>query len=324
MDRKRKRPRPRGRLRSRTVGSAGHVRHNRAVWDRVSVGYDHRHARVLGGSSATAWGVFRVPESQMVLLGNTRRKTILELGCGAARWSIALARGGARPTGLDLSSVQLAKARELQRESHVRFPLVRASAERLPFRDAAFDLVFCDWGAMTFADPMRRCPNAPGFSAAEGGSCSRPRARFVTSRSTSRRTDNLADCYDRISGATASTWGATRPSSSSSRTEPGLTCSGGTVSAWNDWWKRVRAPGSDRRTSLGPIPTGAGPGRSRRSGSCARNERPLGPDARPRAFLRSARRGGATGAREFMTAHSLARSWSRIFGRSRPRSTART
>jgi SAM-dependent methyltransferase len=35
---------------------------------------------------------------------------------------------------------------------------VRASAERLPFRDAAFDLVFCDWGAMTFADPMRSVP----------------------------------------------------------------------------------------------------------------------------------------------------------------------
>ncbi|HEY1198416.1 MAG TPA: class I SAM-dependent methyltransferase [Thermoplasmata archaeon] len=154
MDRKRKQKRPR----SRAAGSTGHIRHNRTVWDRVSVGYDRRHARVLGGTSATAWGLFRVPESELGLLGDTRRKAVLELGCGAARWSIALARGGARPTGLDLSLVQLARARELQRESNVRFPLVRASAERLPFRDAAFDLVFCDWGAMTFADPMRSVP----------------------------------------------------------------------------------------------------------------------------------------------------------------------
>ncbi len=105
----------------------------------------------------------------MGLLGNTRRKVILELGCGAARWSIALARGGARPTGLDLSSVQLAKARELQRESHVRFPLVRASAERLPFRDAVFDLIFCDWGAMTFADPMRSVPECARVLRRGGG-----------------------------------------------------------------------------------------------------------------------------------------------------------
>jgi ubiquinone/menaquinone biosynthesis C-methylase UbiE len=35
---------------------------------------------------------------------------------------------------------------------------VRGSAERLPFRDGAFDLVFCDWGAMTFADPIRSVP----------------------------------------------------------------------------------------------------------------------------------------------------------------------
>ncbi len=155
--------------RSRATGSTGYVRHNRAVWDRESVGYDRRFARVLGGASATAWGLFRVPESELVLLGNTRRKSILELGCGAARWSIALARAGARPTGLDLSSVQLAKARELQRESKVRFPLVRASAEHLPFRDGAFDLVFCDWGAMTFADPMRTVPECARVLRRGGG-----------------------------------------------------------------------------------------------------------------------------------------------------------
>ncbi|MGP8159213.1 MAG: class I SAM-dependent methyltransferase [Thermoplasmata archaeon] len=103
------------------------------------------------------------------MLGNTRRKAILELGCGAARWSIALARAGARPTGLDLSSVQLARARELQRKSKVRFPLVRASAEHLPFRDAAFDLVFCDWGAMTFADPMRTVPECARVLRRGGG-----------------------------------------------------------------------------------------------------------------------------------------------------------
>jgi ubiquinone/menaquinone biosynthesis C-methylase UbiE len=167
MDRQHKPKRPR----RRAAGSTGHIRYNRAVWDRISGWYDRRHARVLGGTSATAWGLFRVPESELGLLGKTRGKAILELGCGAARWSIALARGGARPTGLDLSSAQLARARELQRESKVRFPLVRASAEQLPFRDGAFDIVFCDWGAMTFADPMRSVP--------ECARVLRPAGRFV-------------------------------------------------------------------------------------------------------------------------------------------------
>ena len=124
----------------------------------MSAWYDRRYAKALGGPHAAAWGVFRVPESELRLLGSPRGQRILELGCGAARWSIALARQRARPTGLDLSIEQLARARQLQREARVRFPLVRGNAERLPFRDGAFDIVFCDWGGLTFSDPMRSVP----------------------------------------------------------------------------------------------------------------------------------------------------------------------
>jgi hypothetical protein len=35
----------------------------------------------------------------------------------------------------------------------VEVPLVHASAERVPLPDASFDVVFCDHGAMSFADP---------------------------------------------------------------------------------------------------------------------------------------------------------------------------
>ena len=102
--------------------------------------------------------MFRVPERKLRLLGPTRGKTVLELGCGAARWSAALARSGARPTGIDLSSAQLAHARRVQRENRIRFPLVHGSAEQLPFRGESFDIVFCDWGALTFSDPARSIP----------------------------------------------------------------------------------------------------------------------------------------------------------------------
>jgi SAM-dependent methyltransferase len=43
-------------------------------------------------------------------------------------------------------------------ETGVRFPVVRADGERIPFRDASFDLAFCDHGVMGFADPFLTVP----------------------------------------------------------------------------------------------------------------------------------------------------------------------
>ena len=40
------------------------------------------------------------------------------------------------------------------------FPFATADGERLPFRDASFDLVLCDHGALSFADPHVAVPEA--------------------------------------------------------------------------------------------------------------------------------------------------------------------
>jgi SAM-dependent methyltransferase len=137
-----------------------HVRANLALWERQSDAYDRRHRGALGGRWAAAWGVWRIPESRLRLLGATRGRRTLEVGCGAGRWSIALARSGAQAVGLDISPRQLSKARHLAR-SMARGPRwVRGDAERLPFRDGLFDVVFADWGAMSFCDPRRTVPEA--------------------------------------------------------------------------------------------------------------------------------------------------------------------
>ena len=94
------------------------------------------------------------------MLGDVKGRDILEFGCGAAQWSIALAKAGARPVGLDLSEKQLEHARRLMVEAGVDFPLVHASAEAVPLPDESFDIVFCDYGAMTFADPYATVPEA--------------------------------------------------------------------------------------------------------------------------------------------------------------------
>jgi ubiquinone/menaquinone biosynthesis C-methylase UbiE len=104
------------------------------------------------------WGLWRVPERSLRLLGPVRGRAILELGCGAARWSIGLAKHGAHPVGLDATRSQLEKADRLIRDARVELPIVQANAERIPFRNARFDIVFCDWGAMTFCDPERTVP----------------------------------------------------------------------------------------------------------------------------------------------------------------------
>lgn len=130
---------------------------NRKYWDEGADDYQASHRRRLT-PGRPAWGVWRIPERRVQALGEVRGRRILELGCGAAQWSIALARGGARPVGLDNSARQLDHARRLMARAKLKFPLVQASAEQVPLADESFDIVFCDHGAMSFADPRRTVP----------------------------------------------------------------------------------------------------------------------------------------------------------------------
>lgn len=121
-------------------------RRNRLSWEADSASYQAEHGRLLGGRKALAWGIWRIPEDRLQILGDVTGLRTLELGCGAAQWSIALA-GSARPIGMDISFNQLSHA-----ASDV-VPLVQGDALCLPFRASSFDIVFCDYGAATFTDP---------------------------------------------------------------------------------------------------------------------------------------------------------------------------
>ncbi len=137
-----------------------HERFNRADWNAYSDEYQARHGADLAEHDGYAWGTWQIPEAELQVLGDVRDKDVLEFGCGAAQWSIGLARRGARPVGLDLSDRQLEHARRLMAEAGVDFPLIHASAESVPLPDASFDIVFCDHGSMTFGDPYRTVPEA--------------------------------------------------------------------------------------------------------------------------------------------------------------------
>jgi SAM-dependent methyltransferase len=132
---------------------------NRGGWNDLSDEYQAEHKDSLG-KAPTAWGIWRIPETELNVLGDVAGLDVLELGCGAAQWSTALAGQGVRVVGLDLSDRQLGHARRLAADKGASFPLVQASAESVPFAADSFDVVFCDHGGMSFARPERTVAEA--------------------------------------------------------------------------------------------------------------------------------------------------------------------
>ena len=59
------------------------------------------------------WGLFRIPERRLGVLGEVDGRDVLELGCGTAYLSAQLASAGARTVAVDLSPHQLRSARRL-------------------------------------------------------------------------------------------------------------------------------------------------------------------------------------------------------------------
>jgi SAM-dependent methyltransferase len=141
------------------VDPSDHVTRNRAVWDRWSPEWVEPGRRAWAREEIT-WGIWGVPERDVAALPPVDGRDVVELGCGTAYWSAWLARRGARVVGLDNSARQLETARDLQRAHGLAFPLVHGDAERVPFRDASFDLVLSEYGASIWCDPFRWIPEA--------------------------------------------------------------------------------------------------------------------------------------------------------------------
>jgi len=151
-----------------------HERRNREFWDADADDYQAAHAPQL--RRGKVWGAWSIPEAHLGALGTTSDLDVLELGCGAAHWSVALAADGARVVALDQSRSQLRHAAVSAHDSSTSVPLVCASGESIPFRSESFDLVFCDHGALSFCDPAR--------SVAEVARLLRSGGRLVFNKST--------------------------------------------------------------------------------------------------------------------------------------------
>ena len=131
------------------------IRHNRELWALVNAHFTDAEADARWLTSDMEWGLFRIPESELCVLGDVAGADALELGCGSAYVSAHLARSGARVIGVDLSRAQLSTARRCQERFGVSFPLVEANAECVPFRAPAFDLIVSEYGVSPWCDPSQ-------------------------------------------------------------------------------------------------------------------------------------------------------------------------
>ena len=109
-------------------------------YDELAPVYDRRYsASPLSGVGAALGTVVRTIEARRVL----------EAGCGTGHWLELLLPAVSNLYGVDLSPGMLAQAK-----SHGQgLRLVRGRANELPFRDQAFDLVFCVNAIHHFGDP---------------------------------------------------------------------------------------------------------------------------------------------------------------------------
>jgi len=139
----------------RAENSSDTVRANRRWWDGDADDYHAEHGAFLGVADFV-WCPENLHEADARLLGDVGGRDVLEIGAGSAMCSRWLVGQGARAVASDLSGGMLRHAAAGNAATGVDVPLVQADAEHLPFRDAAFDVVFTAFGAVPFvADSAR-------------------------------------------------------------------------------------------------------------------------------------------------------------------------
>ena len=123
-------------------------------WDAMSVAYQRESAISVDD---VHYGPFCPGERDLKLIGDVRGKRVLELACGAAQNSIALAKWGARVVAIDISANQLCEAKRLVSREGVDVALLRGDAENLKmFPDDAFELIVTSFG-LEFVPDLQSC-----------------------------------------------------------------------------------------------------------------------------------------------------------------------
>jgi ubiquinone/menaquinone biosynthesis C-methylase UbiE len=117
--------------------------------------YQSSHHVELEGD--VLWGPSMPPERELKILGpDVDGKDVLEITCGGGQSAAYLAGMGARVTGVDFSSEQLAHARAFAESKKVQVRFIESNVEDLSMlEDSSFDIAFSAY-ALGFVEDIRR------------------------------------------------------------------------------------------------------------------------------------------------------------------------
>jgi 2-polyprenyl-3-methyl-5-hydroxy-6-metoxy-1,4-benzoquinol methylase len=107
-----------------------------------------RYMRLTAGPTGQPFSLF-------VDFGSLAGKDVLDVGCGSGIATQMLAEAGARVTAVDLTDWAVETTRRRLRAFGLEGDVRQEDAERLPFADASFDLVF-SWGVIHHSSDMDR------------------------------------------------------------------------------------------------------------------------------------------------------------------------
>jgi SAM-dependent methyltransferase len=133
---------------------------NAAAWTETNREHTNDSAPTNWALDEISWGIWGIDESQLKVLPDVNGLDVVELGCGTAYFSAWLAKRGARPVGVDITTAQLDTARRMMVETGIEFPLVEADAGETGLPSASFDLALSEYGASIWVDPYRWIPEA--------------------------------------------------------------------------------------------------------------------------------------------------------------------
>ena len=90
------------------------------------------------------------------MVGRIQDRSIVDVGTGAGRAAILMARGGARVTAVDASEQMLEVARQRAAEERLTIRFIRGDAHALQFANREFDVAIC-LRVLMHAPDWRRC-----------------------------------------------------------------------------------------------------------------------------------------------------------------------
>ncbi|EPX81336.1 class I SAM-dependent methyltransferase [Litoreibacter arenae] len=126
---------------------------NKDVWNTDAVNWVD-FAKERWSLEAPEWGTWGNPDKGLQLLPpDMTGLDAIELGCGTGYVSGWMARRGARVTAIDISSEQLATARQIALEHGADITFIEGNAEDTGLTNAAFDFAISEYGASIWCQP---------------------------------------------------------------------------------------------------------------------------------------------------------------------------